>query len=184
MDSHTRDIMVSSDNTEWEAPGEVYHPLNKEFHFTLDATASQNNSKCSHYFSKGRSCLTRDVNLRHKAVWMNPPYNKPEQPCKDNCRKKACQKRGHHLKEYLPGQVDFVKWAWEQSQRGITVVSLIPARTDTLLWHSLIWDKRKHQPRPGVEVRFKEGRVKFMGASAGAVFPSAIIIFRRVDDAL
>lgn len=187
MNKHTRDIMVSSDNTEWEAPGEVYLPLHKEFGFNLDATATEANSKCVRYFTKKRSCLDRDwplstaVTLSPTVVWMNPPYNKPELACLSNCTKKTCQKRGWHRKHNLPGQINYVRKAWEQSQRGMTVVLLIPARTDTGLWHKYIWDKKKHQPRPGVEMRLKEGRIKFKGATAGAVFPSAIIIFRRIE---
>lgn len=52
-----------------------------------------------------------------------------------------------------------------------TVVCLVPARTDTRWWHTWVVGG-------DAEVRFLRGRVKFVGAKAGAPFPSAIVIFR------
>lgn len=66
------------------------------------------------------------------------------------------------------------KWiarAWvAASQEGATVACLIPARTDTRWWHD--YCMRAH------EIRFIRGRVRFVGAKAGAPFPSALVIFR------
>jgi phage N-6-adenine-methyltransferase len=53
---------------------------------------------------------------------------------------------------------------------GATVVCLVPARTDTAWW----WDYISF-----AEVRFLRGRLRFGGASAGAPFPSAVVIFGR-----
>jgi site-specific DNA-methyltransferase (adenine-specific) len=59
--------------------------------------------------------------------------------------------------------------AWEESRLGALVVCLVPARTDTAWWHS-------YATRG--EVRFLRGRLRFGGASSGAPFPSAVVVFR------
>jgi phage N-6-adenine-methyltransferase len=75
--------------------------------------------------------------------WMNPPYGKQI------------------------GQ--WVRKAWEESQRGATVVCLIPARTDAGWWHEYAMRG---------EVRFIRRRIRFVGAPYNAPFPSAIVVFR------
>ena len=55
------------------------------------------------------------------------------------------------------------------THEGATVVCLVPARTDTNWWHDY---GMKH------EIRLMRGRVTFEGATAGAPFPSAIIVMR------
>jgi len=95
-----------------------------------------------------------DSGLTHdwqgERVWLNPPYS----------------------------QID----AWVEHAatcHADLVVMLIPSRTDTKRWHRYIWDNKIHKPRPGVEVRFIEGRIKFGGHTNSAPFPSAIIVFRH-----
>ena len=56
------------------------------------------------------------------------------------------------------------------------IVMLIPARTDTKWFHEYVYQK------PGVEIRFVKGRLKFGGAVYNAPFPSMIVIFRRLDE--
>ena len=55
------------------------------------------------------------------------------------------------------------------------IVILIPARTDTRWFHKYVYNK------PGIEIRFVKGRLKFGGAAYNAPFPSMIVIFRRTD---
>ena len=50
------------------------------------------------------------------------------------------------------------------------VVLLVPARTDTRWWHEHV---------AHAEVEFLPGRVRFVGAKAGAPFPSAVVVFRN-----
>lgn len=64
----------------------------------------------------------------------------------------------------------WVKKAWESAKRnGATVVCLLPARVDTKWWHDYCAKG---------EVHFVKGRLKFGGASTGAPFPSAVVVFR------
>ena len=73
---------------------------------------------------------------------------------------------------------DIKKWvvkAYEESQRGVLVVCLLPARTDTSWW----WDYCMKG-----DIRFIRGRIKFKGLNKygkltnwNATFPSAVVIF-------
>lgn len=68
---------------------------------------------------------------------------------------------------------EFVKKAHDESAAGrCTVVALMAARTDTKYFHNWIYKSAN-------EIRFLKGRVKFVGASHGAPFPSMIVIWRR-----
>lgn len=66
-------------------------------------------------------------------------------------------------------QKKWIKKALDESRKGATIVCLIPARPDTILWHEIIF--------PNAEVRFIKGRISFVGAETGALFPSALVIF-------
>jgi len=59
--------------------------------------------------------------------------------------------------------------AYRSSLVGATVVCLVPSRTDTRWWHE--WAMRG-------EIRFLEGRLRFVGAPSSAPFPSAVVVFR------
>ena len=62
--------------------------------------------------------------------------------------------------------------AYESALEGATVVCLVPARTDTRWWHDYCLKG---------EIRFIKGRLKFGHAKNSAPFPSAIVIFRRMN---
>lgn len=81
-------------------------------------------------------------------MWLNPPYS-----------------RGL--------QAAFLCKAAKEAAKpnGPIVVCLIPARTDTKVWHDTIFGR--------AEVRFLKGRIRFGDAKAGAPFPSALVIFGR-----
>ena len=58
----------------------------------------------------------------------------------------------------------------EALNNGALVVCLVPARVDTKWWHN--------SAAKTSEIRFPIGRLTFVGASASAPFPVAIVIFR------
>ena len=64
----------------------------------------------------------------------------------------------------------WMKKAHISAQNGATVVCLIPSRTDTAYWHEYVMNAD--------EVRLVKGRIKFVGSTAGAPFPSAVVVFR------
>jgi site-specific DNA-methyltransferase (adenine-specific) len=171
--------LFTSDTDEWSTPQELFDELDKEFGFKVDVCATHENSKCEVFFSKSTDGLKAQWH-DWLICWMNPPYGNPEEPCKPNCKKKKCVKRGYHITEYIPGVKDWVKKAYMESCEGATVVCLLPARTDTKWFHRFIWDKYSQKPQPHAEVRFLEGRLHFGGAENPAPFPSIIVVFRSL----
>ena len=147
-------LMFSKASDEWSTPDDFFAALDAEFDFDLDVAASADNAKCLDYLTIEDDALS--VNWARSGpvtCWMNPPYSK--------CR-------------------EFIAKAALEASKGCTVVCLVPSRTDTRWWHEYVWDREKHRPRPGVEVRFVKGRLTFGGAPAGAPFPSVVIVFRPV----
>jgi phage N-6-adenine-methyltransferase len=128
-----------SKKQDWETPDEIYCPLDKEFGFTLDVCADSYNHKCNSYFDEKVNGLLQDW---EGVCWMNPPFGE---------------------------QGKWVKKAYEESSFGVTVVCLLPARTNTNWWHDYCMKG---------EIRFIRGRPKFKGAKHGLPQPLAIVIFR------
>ena len=72
---------------------------------------------------------------------------------------------------------DWVKKCAEEAMRpNTTCVMLIPARTDTTYFHDYIYNK------PGTEIRFVRGRLKFGDGKNSAPFPSMVVVFRGEQD--
>ena len=106
----------------WSTPDLLFEKLHDEFQFNLDACASEWNHKCQNYYTEKDDSLTRDW---EGMVWMNPPYSK-------------CGM--------------WIKKAWEECQKGSTIVCLIPARIETNWFHDYCIE---------YEIRFIKGRVHF-----------------------
>lgn len=107
-------LMFSSETDMWATPQDFFDKLNEEFCFTLDPCATDDNAKCSNYFTKEDDGLTKDWGGH--TVFCNPPY-------------------GRSIK-------DWVKKCYEESRKkDTTVVMLIPARTDTSYFHEYIYGK-------------------------------------------
>jgi len=135
--------MFSSKSDEWETPQDLFDELNKEFNFTLDPCATNENHKCLKYYTKEDDGLSKD--WFEETVFVNPPY-------------------GRVLK-------DWVKKCYEESKKfNITIVMLIPARTDTKYQHEYIFKYAK-------AICFIKGRLKFSNQNNSAPFPNQIVIF-------
>ena len=66
-----------------------------------------------------------------------------------------------------------IKAHTEGQKLNTTVVMLIPSRTDTRWWHQYCMNADK--------ILFVKGRLKFEGGEHSAPFPSAVIIFKKVE---
>ncbi len=133
--------LFSSQTCEWSTPDWLFDELNKEFGFTLDVCATPENAKCERFFT--------DDGLHRPwegVCWLNPPY-------------------GREIGKWLR------KANYEAHANGVTVVALIPSRTDTLWWHNIVMRAS--------DIRFIQGRLKFGGSKINAPFPSAVVVFRR-----
>ncbi len=138
----------------WETPWDVFEGFNKEFNFKIDASAQKHNTKCDFYYSPEMNAFKQnwaeDSKRLGGPVWLNPPCG-----------------RGETTK--------WVKKAFTESQRGATVVCLLPSNTDTKWFHEWVLGK--------AEIRFLKGRVQFKvppGMSERARNPggSILAIFR------
>lgn len=101
------EVLFSSKSNEWETPQDFFDRLNQEFHFTLDAAATDENAKCERYFMTAKDGLAQS--WHGETVWLNPPYGR------------AVGK--------------WIEKARLEAENGATVVCLIPARTDTRYFH-------------------------------------------------
>lgn len=135
------DSLQISNNPEWSTPRKVFDTLDREFRFTLDVCANAVNRKCPRYFDRETDGLAQDWS--GERCWMNPPY-------------------GRQIEEW-------VRKAFESTRDGDTiVVGLLPNRTDTRWWRSVM---------RATEIRFVEGRLKFGYAKQSAPFGSAIVVW-------
>lgn len=102
----------TSDKDDWETPQALFDELNAEYHFELDAAASDNNHKLDRYYTSQDNALLQKWGGN---TFVNPPY-------------------GRHIG-------DWVAKAYQESIRDDTrsIVMLIPARTDTRYWHKYIF---------------------------------------------
>lgn len=142
----------STGKDDWGTPQDLFKKLDEEFNFTLDPCADSQNHKCEKYYTKEQNGLLQDWS--GEVVFCNPPYSKKT---KTN-----------------PGQIAWIKKCYETHLGGGTVVMLIPARTDTIMFHKYILGK--------AEIRFIKGRLKFLidgkQSKNTAPFPSMIVVFR------
>lgn len=148
--------MFTSERPDWETPPDLFKFYDDIHHFTLDVCASPINAKCARYYTPADGSLATP--WHGEVCWMNPPY-------------------GSEI-------VDWVRKAAKQSIAGVTIVALLPARTDSQWWHEWV--------APYAHIDFLKGRVPFIKPDwipsrkrdgtiqtpAGAPFPSAVAIYR------
>lgn len=106
------DCLFSSKTDSWETPQDLFNELDREFHFTLDACATESNAKVARFFSPEADGLQQTWS---GTVWCNPPYGRET------------------------GK--WVRKAYESEMDGCTSVMLPPARTDTQWFHDYIYHK-------------------------------------------
>ena len=141
--------LLTSGKDNWETPDALFQPLHQTYQFVLDAAADGTNHKVPRWYGPGGeapNALTVSWPLDEGHVWLNPPYS-------------------------VGLQAKFVRKAqWEAKGKPYSVVCLLPARTDTKLFHEVILVHAK-------SVQFLRGRVKFKGGASCAPFPSLIVVF-------
>ena len=170
-------LMFSSKNQAWDTPQDFFDKQNAIFSFDLDVCATEQSAKCANYF-------TPEINgLEQKwlgVCWCNPPYGSE--------------------------QTEWIKKAYLEAQAGrAQTVMLLPARTDTKVFHRYIWDEAIDSWRTGVQGIFIKGRLTFgsndywqwvweqeiingkpntlygkIGKKNPAPFPSMLVIFNPI----
>jgi phage N-6-adenine-methyltransferase len=125
----------------WNTPTWLADLIRAEFPIALDVCATdEKNALAERYFTPEVDGLKQSWG--GACCYMNPPYS-------ENAK--------------------WMKKAWEESQKGATVVALVPARVDTRWWFDYALK--------ATEIRFLKGRLKFSGSKNSAPFPSALVIF-------
>lgn len=134
-------VHFMSQTDEWPTPQSFFDAQHARWNFTLDVCATPENAKCPRYYTRADDGLKQS--WTGERCWMNPPY----------------------------GRVigDWMRKAYEESQRGALVVCLVPARTDTAWWHDYAAKG---------EVTFIRGRLKFGDGKNSAPFPSALVVLK------
>lgn len=113
------EVMFSSKSENWATPQDFFDELNKEFHFTVDLCATEENNKCENYYTPEQDSLKQ---VWSGICWCNPPYG-----------------RSVGL---------WVRKASESCKLGgATIVMLLPARTDTKWFHDYIYNKNNVEIR-------------------------------------
>ena len=145
----------------WGTPSHIIEELTKEFGQLIDVTSIE--GKCApgtimcDYDFMEKSPNTRA--FENRAVFMNPPYS-----------------RGNIYKAVEAG----IKLSWEAE----VVILLIKVGTSTKYW-DLIWDYKRHEPKPGVEIRYFPKRVKFIAPEgikeSSPSIETCLVILRKVS---
>ena len=170
---HTERVQHSSKFPDWRTPPRLFAQLDQEFAFVLDAAADKQNKLCPHYFGPDHSLPALRVGLAvdwaefisscyggmhppfppRLAVFVNPPYSReakmPIGPWVEKC--------------------------WQESQRGVTVVGVIPLSPQTLWWRAWIAFRAR-------EVRMIPHRVTFLrpdGSIEGSAGGNTAIVVWR-----
>lgn len=131
---------------DWGTPVDLFSALDAEFGFTLDPCClDDDHAMCATYYTEATDGL--GSTWEGHVVYVNPPYSQ--------------------LAAWLRV---CAQWA----ARGVTVVALVPARTDTVAWHAYVMGDAG---LPVPQVRLIRGRLRFAGAPTSAPFPSAVLVW-------
>lgn len=146
-------VHFSSAKHDWRTPPDVFADLDAEFNFTVDAAADATNCLLSRYYGadgEREDALAAPWEV-DEIYYCNPPYGRMQRA--------------------------FVQMGNDLMFRGGASAFLLPARTDTRLFHDLCWNRLLNKPYNGVSVRFLRGRLTFQGAMGPAPFPSMVVVF-------
>jgi site-specific DNA-methyltransferase (adenine-specific) len=126
MSTHNHDVQTSSENPNWRTPQWLFDALNAEFHFSVDAAADAQTTKCPVWFGPGAflddALLVPWIDVAHTMGWVrptifvNPPYsNKLKRPIEP--------------------------WVEQAAKAGesITTVAILPYATQTKWWAEFVY---------------------------------------------
>lgn len=144
--------LFTSNKEDWETPQDFYDRLNAKYHFEWDLAASDDNAKCSCYFTRDDNSLEQDWEGLSGNLFLNPLY-------------------GRELK----------LWVKKAATTGLkdkqNLVMLIPSRTDTSYWHDYIFNHAEIKFLRG-RLKFEADGV----SGDSAPFPSAVVIYTGDGD--
>lgn len=149
MDFNMNSALFSSKYMSWCTPQDFFDKLNREFHFVLDAAATDKTAKCRMYYTPETDGLSQSWDCGG-AVFCNPPY-------------------GREIHKWIAK-------AYNEAQTvNFPIVLLIPARTDTRYFHDYIYGKSEIRfIRGRLKFTDEEGN-----SGNSAPFPSMVVVYNR-----
>jgi site-specific DNA-methyltransferase (adenine-specific) len=141
---------MAKDN--WQTPKDLFDKLDHEFNFDVDVACNDKNCLCDCGLTDSLNVLDWAMlpDYPNMIFWMNPPYSR--------------------------GNIDkFCKKAYDESQKGCTVVGLLPGDCSTKWFHEYVMRAD--------EIRFLKRRVRFIdpdtGKKAGSpTFGNIVVVWR------
>jgi len=144
-------VHFSSERPDWATPVALFQRIEEHFDlkFDVDVCATRENRKCASYFGPDHDIL--------------PDY-------RDGRAYPWFPGKNHFMNPPYGREIGkWVKKAADESEHCL-VVGLLPARTDTAWWHDHIMGR-------AASVDLIRGRIVFEGATFGAPFPSALVLW-------
>ncbi len=145
--------LLSSKNMCWCTPQDFFDKLDREFHFVLDAAATDKSAKCRMYYTPETDGLSQSWSCGG-AVFCNPPY-------------------GREIPKWV------AKAYTEAKVVNYPIVLLVPARTDTRYFHDYIYGKSEIRFIKG-RLKFTDEKGN---TSSAAPFPSMVVVYNRLNGA-
>ena len=153
---------LMSEKQDWGTPLSFFDYVEKTFDvkFTLDACASAHNYKVDQYMTEQDDALIQEWcesdnngnGKTYEQVWLNPPY-------------------GNMQKQFI------VKAATEAVLGNCRVFALIPARTDTRLFHEVVLNYASAVYFIKGRLHFEESNRKKPNNRGSSTHPSMLVIF-------
>ena len=75
MSNEFRSNTEPQNKDRWQTPDNIFHALDAEFGFYLDAASEPNNALCSRFLTPADDSLSCDWES-YGPIWCNPPYSK------------------------------------------------------------------------------------------------------------
>jgi len=148
-------MSTENSHSDWWTPRELIKVLDEEFHFDLDAAASEANHICPRYITEEMDALKTPWIGNN--VWCNPPYGKG----------------------YVSSIPEFTRRAYEQHlEQKNTIVLLLSAYTDPRYFRDYCTKAHEIRMLTG-RLAFLEGGVSRVSAR----FPSMLVIFKHFPGA-
>lgn len=108
---HKRNGKIVTPKDEWGTPPPLFKQLDDEFHFDIDAAATEQNALARKYFTKERNGLVHGWGAGN--VFLNPPYSQGNI-------------ENFVIKAHIEGCL---------REPGTYIICLIPVASDTKWWH-------------------------------------------------
>lgn len=144
-------VLIPKESDELETPQYLFDELNREFKFKVDLAANLINKKCAAYIYN-IECPDTGINI----------YSGFFEDCICNGDYAFCNPPHSNQRQFIEFSI----------RNKLNTVFLLPARTDTKIFHELIYNN------PNMEIRFIKGRLKFSDAKFNASFPSMIVVYK------